>query len=85
MLANHMVDSGASGRTSYAATVATEGTKKGAVTRTRVLAMKAIDDVNPVFQRFKCLNGFFELKTIERCGLFQTLGNCGVRIKSLVL
>ena len=65
MLTDYMIDSGASGRTSYAATVSTEGTKKGTVTRACVQAMEAIDDVNPVFKRFKCLNGFFELKTIE--------------------
>ena len=48
-------------------------------------AMEAIDDVKPVLEGFKCFDGLLELKAIERCVLFQTLGYGGIRIKSLVL
>ena len=80
-----MVDGSASRRTSNAATIAAERPEESAVARTGMPAMEAVNDVKPVLEGFKCFDGLLELKAIERCVLFQTLGYGGIRIKSLVL
>ena len=65
MLAYHMVNGSTSWRTSNTATVATESPKKGAVGGAGVPSVKAVDDVKPVLDGFKWLDGVLEFEAIE--------------------
>ena len=83
--AQFIIDGRGTGRVTVAAAITAERAEKGAVRRTGMQAVQAVDNVQSFFVRLKRLDGFRKLGLRQRTAPFHPVRNASRRIETLVL